>query len=470
MASNLRRSRRTIGQRFLRTEQKLAAVQRRPVPTRIGSRVIIPSNMAPGAIRLPALDSDVTQYIQSTANQKNVIYRQDDPPSGASFYAIGDLWFDTNDDNKIYRNDTEGTTPNWVGFELGDNALASLSADKITAGTIDASVITVSNLDAGNIVTGTLSSISIVGVTITIGAASTVFKADSNGIYAGGATFGDAPFSVDLTGNLTARSGTIAGLTISETALYYGDGTFNDTDTAFYVSDTGSFSLGDKLSWDGSTLSIQGTLKFSDGSTPGTFDNGDALTAGTVGGLTISSSSIYIGTGTWNSADTAFYVDNTGKFSLEDKLAWDPATNTLAVVGTVQSSTLVSSEFRTRTTSDDNFSEYGAVAIVPQEFSGTAQSDSIRFYAGLSGENDSNTPSIRAGDNGSLQISGGVNGSDANKIVFGTMTAGASFGGPAYSTQYADVNDGFFFRNVAYGPEASRPASTTAGNIYLSTS
>lgn len=470
MASNLRRSRRTIGQRFLRTEQKLAAVQRRPVATRIGSRVIIPSNIAPNAIQLPALDSDVTQYIQSTANQKNAIYRQPDAPSGGSFYGIGDLWFDTDDDNKIYRNDTEGAAPNWVGFSLGDNALASLSADKITAGTIDASQITVSNIDAGNIVTGTLSSISIVGVTISIGAGSTVFKADSNGIYAGGATFGAAPFSVDLTGALTATSGSIAGLTISESAIYYGEGTFNNDNTAFYVSNTGSFSLGNKLSWDGSTLSIQGTLKFTDGTTPGTFDNGDALTAGTVGGLTISSSSIYIGTGTWNNANTPFYVDNTGKFSLEDKLSWDPTSNTLAVVGTVQSSTLVSSEYRTRTASDPGFGDYGAVAIVPQEFSGTAQSDSIRFYAGLSGETDSNTPSIRAGDNGSLQMSGGANGSDAQKIEFGTMINGATFNGPAYSLQYNNVNGGFYFRNIAYGAEASRPASTTAGNIYLSTS
>lgn len=441
MASNLRRSRRTIGQRFLRAEQKLAAVQRRPVPTRIGTRVIIPSNIAPGAITLPALDSDVTQYVQSTANQKNVIYRQDDPPTGASFYAVGDLWFDTNDDNKIYRNDTEGEIPNWVSFTLGDNALASLSADKITAGTIDASVITVSNLDAGNIVTGTLSSIAISGVTITIGASNTVFKADSNGIYAGSGTFAAAPFSVDLTGALKAASGTIAGLTISSSKLYFGNGNYNNADTEFYVDSAGQFSLKNTLSWNGTLL--------------------------TIGGIKVSTSSIYAGTGTWNNANTPFYVDSTGKFSLENKLSWDPTSNSLAITGTVQSSTLVSSEYRTRTKTDAGFSSYGAVAIVPQEFSGTAQSDSIRFYAGLSSETDANTPSIRASNAGSLQISGGANGTDAQKIEFGTVIHGASFNGPAYSLQYNNVNGGFYFRNIAYGSLASRPASSIIGDVYL---
>lgn len=88
---------------------------------------------------------------QTTADGKNKIYRQTTQPSGGT-YAEGDLWFDTDDDNKFYRY----TSGAWSGFTLGDNALASLSATKLTAGTIDASVITVSNINAGNISTGYL--------------------------------------------------------------------------------------------------------------------------------------------------------------------------------------------------------------------------------------------------------------------------------------------------------------------------
>jgi hypothetical protein len=88
---------------------------------------------------------------QTTADGKNRIYRQTTQPTGGT-YVEGDLWFDTDDDNKFYR----FTGGSWSSFTLGDGALASLSATKLTAGTIDASVITVSNINAGNISTGTL--------------------------------------------------------------------------------------------------------------------------------------------------------------------------------------------------------------------------------------------------------------------------------------------------------------------------
>jgi len=53
---------------------------------------------------------------------------------------------------------------------------------------------------------------------------------------------------------------------------------------------------------------------------------GDAMTGGTVGGITVSSDKIYIGTGTHNNSNTAFYVDDDGQFSLKDKLSWDGTT------------------------------------------------------------------------------------------------------------------------------------------------
>ena len=88
---------------------------------------------------------------KTSADGKNMIYRQASQPSGGT-YVAGDVWFDSDDDNKIYR--YNGSS--WVAVTLGDDALSSLSANKITAGTIDARVITVSNLDAGNITTGNI--------------------------------------------------------------------------------------------------------------------------------------------------------------------------------------------------------------------------------------------------------------------------------------------------------------------------
>ena len=98
-----------------------------------------------------------------SANGKNKIYRQTSQPS--SGMVAGDVWFDSDDGNKIYR--YNGTS--WVAVELGNDAIASLSANKLTAGTIDASVITVSNIDAGNITTGTIDANRIDASKLTIG-------------------------------------------------------------------------------------------------------------------------------------------------------------------------------------------------------------------------------------------------------------------------------------------------------------
>jgi len=131
-------------------------------------------------------------------------------------------------------------------------------------------------------------------------------------------------------------SGFVGGLTISSSKMYYGAGSFASSDTGFYVAKNGgttNFSLGNKLYWDGSALTVQGTLKFPDGSEPGTFDDGDALTGGSIGGLTINSNKIYFGSGTHNNESTKFYVDNTGKFSLGNKFSWDG--NALSITGNV---------------------------------------------------------------------------------------------------------------------------------------
>jgi hypothetical protein len=98
---------------------------------------------------------------QTTADGKNKIYRQGTTPTGT--FSVGDLWFNTSNDNAISRWDGSS----WVLNTLGNNALASISANKITAGTIDASVITVSNINAGNISTGNLSADRIASASIT---------------------------------------------------------------------------------------------------------------------------------------------------------------------------------------------------------------------------------------------------------------------------------------------------------------
>jgi hypothetical protein len=120
------------------------------------------SSAAASATAAAAAAAAAATAAQTTADGKNRIYRQTTMPTTGPF-AEGDLWFDTDDDNKFYRY----TAGAFAAFTLGNEALASLSANKLTAGTIDASVITVSNINAGNISTGNLNADRIQAASIT---------------------------------------------------------------------------------------------------------------------------------------------------------------------------------------------------------------------------------------------------------------------------------------------------------------
>ena len=69
--------------------------------------------------------------------------------------------------------------------------------------------------------------------------------------------------TVNLTtsgGQVTLTTGTISGITIESGKLYQGTGTFNNSNTGFFIDSSGQFSLKDKLSFNGTTLSISGNL------------------------------------------------------------------------------------------------------------------------------------------------------------------------------------------------------------------
>ena len=146
---------------------------------------------------------------QTTADGKNRIYRQTTMPTTGPF-SEGDLWFDTDDDNRFYRY----TSGAFSAFSLGNNAIASLSATKLTAGTIDASVITVSNINAGNISTGTLAADRILAASITGS------KIAANTITAANITAGTITATEIAAGTITAAK--IAAGTITATEIAAG--------------------------------------------------------------------------------------------------------------------------------------------------------------------------------------------------------------------------------------------------------
>ena len=173
----------------------------------------------------------------------------------------------------------------------------------------------------------------------------------------------------------------IGGLTLAASKIYIGTGTQNNANTAFYVDNSGNFSLKDKLNWDGTTLSINGNITMAnagsinisgfnnnsgftnddaadaaqdtaDGKTTAnaaaSAANSAAKTDGTVGGWTLNSTSLTGGSGvhiksgqTAYNSGTGFYLGNdsgTPKFSIgnagTNAITWDGSTMTIR--GTLQ--------------------------------------------------------------------------------------------------------------------------------------
>ncbi len=198
---------------------------------------------------------------QTTADGKNKIYRQGTTPTGT--FSVGDLWFNTSNDNSISRWD--GST--WVANTLGNNALASISANKITAGTIDASVITVSNINAGNISTGTLAAARIAANSLDaskiVAGSITATQISSSYVYAGTIAAGNITAgTLSATVALNAVSGTIAGFTLTASTITNGSTMTLYNNGDFYTG--GVVSAGNGLyaqagCFLGSTLNVTGT-------------------------------------------------------------------------------------------------------------------------------------------------------------------------------------------------------------------
>lgn len=197
---------------------------------------------------------------QSTADGKNKIYRQTSEPTGGT-YASGDIWFDTDDNNKIYRYDSSIAPPasKWVAVQLGGNALANINANSITAGTIDASVITVSNINAGNISTGAINAGGVEigndvgpgdghnGLSLSSGDFNNIFlRRESDSVVffrvnSGGAnsmTFDSSSGVLNIAGTVTASAGAIGGFTLSGASLASSN---QSVETQMYTNEGGPY-------------------------------------------------------------------------------------------------------------------------------------------------------------------------------------------------------------------------------------
>lgn len=271
---------------------------------------------------------------QLTADGKNRVYRQTTQPSTGPF-AEGDLWFDTDADNKIYRY----TSGSWsTAVELGNNAISSLSASKLTAGTIDANVITVSNINAGNISTGTLAADRIAAASITGSkiAAGTITASNiaTNTITATQIASGTITATQIASNTITASQ--IASATITATQIASGTittdklvagtltgYTIQSVGAAFTISSTGSISGADTIGCNSLTAS-------------GTVSGNTVSATGSLSGNSITITS----TASFNGASNSF--PNITQSTAAANLRWGTTTG-----GRIFESTASSAKFKT---------------------------------------------------------------------------------------------------------------------------
>lgn len=84
---------------------------------------------------------------QTTANGKNSVWYQTTAPAGSS-HKVHDVWFDTDDGNKIYRWDGDS----WEAAQLGTNAIAALAITDALIANLDAAKITAASFEGIHIV------------------------------------------------------------------------------------------------------------------------------------------------------------------------------------------------------------------------------------------------------------------------------------------------------------------------------
>ena len=330
MSSRRRNSKKNLGNSISDIQRRIRRMERKPIRTRLQNRVIKGSAIAPGTITpeevsfgttevtsdnpadvidnpkkgTTVIDPDtgaqkvysesLADYIpvtdptaQATADSKKATYYQDAQPTGATYQA-GDMWVDTNDDNKLYT----WSGSSWVltqdSATAYDAALASLQPSANTI--VNASnQITAVNTNGITVYSG---SSPTTGARIVMNSAGLAgFNSSSTGA-GNGATFsisastGDAIFS----GTVNATGGTFTGYVTAGTARFgvnvdsTDDGIWINSNNYWY--DTGAFKVGDgseSMSYSSAGgLVVTGEINANSGTFTGNITSTATITGGTL--------------------------------------------------------------------------------------------------------------------------------------------------------------------------------------------
>jgi len=380
-----------------------------------------------------------------------------------------------------------------TGTEVNAN-VTSISGGAISTGTVNAARIDVAGvITAGSLITESAT----IANNIRIGSGDSVFSADSLGIYLGNETFADAEFSVTPEGVLTATGADISGAITATSGSIANSVTIGGT--AASTVESGALA-GATANQDSTATILAGNLTGQvDGTAVATIKSGAeagatavqdsdtgltlGLQAGSAGPVTISYTAasggdpevakLYQGTGTFNNSNTGFYLDNSGNFSLQDKLAFNGST--LAVSGDITATSLTLSEGITIAKSVvglTNVDDVSAATIQSDTLAAATSADvGLDQVTNVSASTiQSNTLTAATSSDVGLANVENLDAQDqaqtgliAGTTITGggiTMSSGGSVKGGA--TEYADVSNAGFF--IGYDTDAYKLSVGDANN------
>lgn len=176
-------------------------------------------------------DDTTANEALSVANSRPKVFRQISQPSTSE--PEFSLWYDTDDDNTLYILETINGTKAWRITKDGD-IQKTLDYATSTSASLDDELIKILNA-ASNAKTGTFINKNLIFSPLIAG---------TNGYISGSFKVGQNGITLDGPSK----------------KIFTGTGTFNNSNTPFYVDSSSNFSLGNKVSWNGTTLRISGNI------------------------------------------------------------------------------------------------------------------------------------------------------------------------------------------------------------------